>query len=88
MKYNQIKFFFDYSNLSYFPDSTTGLNLKNSWKMIMIGKEVIFSCKDRNSKMAWVDHLQRPLIYSPATSEERRLIRETICRTSSMDLLL
>lgn len=52
----------------------------------MIGKEVVFTCKDRNSKMAWVEHLQRPLIYSPATSEERRLIRETICRTSSMVL--
>uniref|UniRef100_A0A0R3RVD3 Rho guanine nucleotide exchange factor 3 n=1 Tax=Elaeophora elaphi TaxID=1147741 RepID=A0A0R3RVD3_9BILA len=69
-------------------DSTTGLNLKNSWKLIMIGKEVIFTCKDRNSKMTWVEHLQRPLIYSPATPEERRLIRETIYRTSSMISLL
>lgn len=50
----------------------------------MIGKEVIITCKDRNSKMAWVEHLQRPLIYSPATSEERRLICEAIYRTSSM----
>ncbi|VDK69251.1 unnamed protein product [Litomosoides sigmodontis] len=67
-------------------DSTTGLNLKNSWKLVMIGKEVIITCKDRNSKMVWIEHLQRPLIYSPATSEERRLIRETIYRTSSSKL--
>ncbi|CAG9540084.1 unnamed protein product [Cercopithifilaria johnstoni] len=67
-------------------DSTTGLNLKNSWKLIMIGKEMIITCKDRNSKMAWVEHLQQPLIYSPATSEERRLICETIYRTSNSKL--
>uniref|UniRef100_A0A1I8EGX1 SH3 domain-containing protein n=1 Tax=Wuchereria bancrofti TaxID=6293 RepID=A0A1I8EGX1_WUCBA len=68
-------------------DSTTGLNLKNSWKLVMIGREVVFTCKDRNSKVTWVEHLQRPLIYSPATAEERRLICETIYRTSSMTLL-
>uniref|UniRef100_A0A915Q2D6 DH domain-containing protein n=1 Tax=Setaria digitata TaxID=48799 RepID=A0A915Q2D6_9BILA len=64
-------------------DLSTGLNLKNSWKLVMIGKELIFTCKDRNSKVAWIEHLQRPFIYSPATTEERRLIRETICHTSS-----
>lgn len=54
----------------------------------MVGKEVLCTCKDRNSKVAWMEHLQRPLIYSPATPEERRLIRETIYRASSMVLLL
>ncbi|VDM22254.1 unnamed protein product [Wuchereria bancrofti] len=63
------------------------MNLKNSWKLVMIGREVVFTCKDRNSKVTWVEHLQRPLIYSPATAEERRLICETIYRTSSMTLL-
>uniref|UniRef100_A0A1I7VG93 DH domain-containing protein n=1 Tax=Loa loa TaxID=7209 RepID=A0A1I7VG93_LOALO len=69
-------------------DPTTGLNLKNSWKLIMIGKEVVFTCKDRNSKLAWVEHLQRPLIYSPASPEERRLIREAIYRTSEVMKLI
>ncbi|VDO24993.1 unnamed protein product [Onchocerca flexuosa] len=68
-------------------DSKTGLNLKNSWKLVTIGKEMIFTCKDHNSKVTWVENLQRPLIYSPATPEERRLISETIYRTSSMSLL-
>ncbi|VIO88983.1 Uncharacterized protein BM_BM12527 [Brugia malayi] len=69
-------------------DSATGLNLKNSWKLIMMGREVVFTCKDRSSKVIWVEHLQRPLIYSPATAEERKLICETIYRTSNSKLTL
>ncbi|MCP9263134.1 Spermatogenesis-associated protein 13 [Dirofilaria immitis] len=40
--------------------------------------------KDVFSKIIWVEHLQQPLIYSPATPEERRMIRETIYGTSSL----
>ncbi|VDN23410.1 unnamed protein product [Gongylonema pulchrum] len=65
-------------------DSSTGLNLKNSWKLLMIGKEMIFTCKDRVAKQSWVEHLRRPFNYSPATPEERRLVRETVCRTSKV----
>lgn len=54
----------------------------------MIGKEMVFTCKDRDAKQAWVEHLRRPFTYSPATPEERRLVRETICRTSSMPFVL
>ncbi|VDM96337.1 unnamed protein product [Thelazia callipaeda] len=68
-------------------DLATGINLKNSWKLVMIGKEMIFTCKDRNLKDAWVEHLQRPLNYSPPTTEEKRLVHEMICRNSSMNLI-
>lgn len=49
----------------------------------MLGRELLFSCKDRNTKQAWVEHLRRRITYTPATPDERRLVRETLSRASS-----
>ncbi|VDK31116.1 unnamed protein product [Anisakis simplex] len=56
--------------------------MKNSWKLVTTGKEYIFSCRDKASKLEWVDHMRRRISGSPPTQDERRLVRDTLCGIS------
>ncbi|VDN58417.1 unnamed protein product [Dracunculus medinensis] len=55
-------------------DSHLGITLKNAWKLITMGKELIFSCKDKNDKREWIEQILKRVECSPPTAEERRLV--------------
>lgn len=64
---------------NFLTDSHLGITLKNAWKLITMGKELIFSCKDKNDKREWIEQILKRVECSPPTAEERRLVRDTLC---------
>ncbi|MFH4973473.1 hypothetical protein AB6A40_000182 [Gnathostoma spinigerum] len=63
-------------------DPILGVSMKNAWKLISVGRELIFSCKDQTSKNEWCGYLAKRIELSPPTNDERRLVRDTVKRNS------
>lgn len=64
-------------------DFVLGVTLKNCWKLVTAGKEYIFCCRDKSAKAEWTEHFRKRSSSCPPTLEERRLVRETLSRTSN-----
>uniref|UniRef100_A0A0N5AIJ6 DH domain-containing protein n=1 Tax=Syphacia muris TaxID=451379 RepID=A0A0N5AIJ6_9BILA len=62
-------------------DPSLNITLKNAWKLVLTGKEFYFSCRDRETKKRWTENFRRRIVSCPPTSEERRLVRDTLSRT-------
>uniref|UniRef100_A0A915A9K8 Spermatogenesis-associated protein 13 n=1 Tax=Parascaris univalens TaxID=6257 RepID=A0A915A9K8_PARUN len=63
-------------------DISYGITLRNSWKLVTTGKELIFSSRDKASKNEWAEHMRRRIASSPPTQDERRLVHDTLSRAS------
>ncbi|VDD87328.1 unnamed protein product [Enterobius vermicularis] len=61
-------------------DALLGATLKNTWKLVLTGRELYFSCRDREAKRQWTEHFRRRIASCPPTPEERRLVRDTLSR--------